>query len=196
MSVRVHKPTREEVPQALVDHIATSIRAKILSGEFGIGHQLRQAALADEFKVSRTPVREAIRQLQTGGLIEVVPNRGAVVRVPAPWDVREAYEVRATLEALAAERAVSRISDEQIEALRTANRKMYEAGEERAQRGSAALPTLNDFNDAFHTTIHLASANLRLANLIAQINESFPRNVSALVLADNARQRRGDVRGA
>ncbi|MEV9375813.1 GntR family transcriptional regulator, partial [Klebsiella pneumoniae] len=90
-----------------------------------IGAQLRQAELANDFGVSRTPVREALRQLQTGGLIEVLPNRGAVVRVPAPWEVREAYEVRAELEALAAARAVERISRSDVTRLRAANQDMY-----------------------------------------------------------------------
>ena len=83
---------------ARVDEIAAKIRARIMSGDIPIGAQLRQAELASDFGVSRTPVREALRQLQTGGLIDVVPNRGAVVRVPAPWEVREAYEVRAELD--------------------------------------------------------------------------------------------------
>ena len=98
--------------QALVDEIAGRIRQQIMSGEIPIGAQLRQAALAAEFGVSRTPVREALRQLQSGGLITVVPNRGAVVHVPSPWDVRAAHEVRAELEGLAAERAATRISDD------------------------------------------------------------------------------------
>ena len=94
--------------KALVDEIASAIRNRIMTGEIAIGSQLRQAELAQELGVSRTPVREALRQLQTSGLIDVLPNRGAVVRVPAPWEVREAYEVRAELEGLACERAVGR----------------------------------------------------------------------------------------
>src|SRR3954469_10050711 len=110
--------TRES---ALVDDLAERIRQRITAGEFPIGMQLRQAALANEFKVSRTPVREALRKLQAGGLITVTPHRGAVVRVPAPWEVRDAYEVRAELEGLACERAVSRINDAELDELRAAN---------------------------------------------------------------------------
>src|SRR5690606_6267149 len=71
-------------PSALVDETAAAIRARIMSGEIPIGAQLRQAELAAALGVSRTPIREALRQLQAGGLIEVLPRRGAVVRVPAP----------------------------------------------------------------------------------------------------------------
>ncbi|MGX6448642.1 GntR family transcriptional regulator [Patulibacter sp. S7RM1-6] len=180
---------------ALVDEIAATIRARIMSGEIPIGAQLRQAELATELGVSRTPVREALRQLQTGGLIEVVPNRGAVVRVPVPWEVREAYEVRAELEGLAVERAVSRVSDEQLDRLREANATMLRAvkapppdldpGEE---------PPTVEANDVFHTLIHEAAGNARLARTINEVNETFPRNVSWLVLADNPRRREENVR--
>lgn len=173
---------------ALVDETAARIRALIMSGEIPIGAQLRQAELATQFGVSRTPVREALRQLQVGGLIEVLPNRGAVVRVPAPWEVREAYEVRAELEALATERAVSRIDALTLERLRATNTEMYERSIA-AAAVEAAVPTIGGENDLFHTLIYTASANRRLTKAINEINETFPRNVSALVLHDDPRHR-------
>jgi DNA-binding GntR family transcriptional regulator len=177
---------------ALVDDLAARIRAKIMSGEIPIGAPLRQAELAAQFGISRTPVREALRQLQTGGLIEVVPNRGAVVRVPVPWEVREAYEVRAELESLAARRAVDRLDDSTIAELRSINTAMYEhslavaAGTESERDG-------ND-NDQFHSRIYEASANTRLSRMLGEINDAFPRNVSALVLKDSARHREENFR--
>ncbi|MFY1636873.1 GntR family transcriptional regulator [Solwaraspora sp. WMMB335] len=218
----------ETTSSALVDATAAAIRARIMSGEIPIGAQLRQAELAKMLGVSRTPVREALRQLQTGGLIEVVPHRGAVVRVPAPWEVREAYEVRAELEGLACERAVSRITDDVLDELREANTLLRRT--ERAARGGIAprrsdeqlpradaLPTdvptaggtatggtatgapdgpratlassTNAANDRFHTLIHQIAGNDWLARVIKEINEAFPRNVSALVLQDNPRHR-------
>lgn len=174
---------------ALVDEIAAKIRARIMSGDIPIGAQLRQAELASDFGVSRTPVREALRQLQTGGLIDVVPNRGAVVRVPAPWEVREAYEVRAELEALAAARSVSRISRADLDRLRTANTEMYErAVVESGPDRDAALASRRE-NDVFHNTITTLSANARLARAIEEINETFPRNVSAQLLVGDDRHR-------
>jgi len=169
---------------ALVDETAAAIRTRIMSGEIPIGAQLRQAELAKALGVSRTPVREALRQLQTGGLIEVVPNRGAVVRVPAPWEVREAYEVRAELEGLACERAVSRITDDILDELRSTN----EILKRPKPAASGAAPTTTA-NDRFHTLIHEVAGNERLARVIKEINEAFPRNVSALVLQDNPRHR-------
>src|SRR3954462_8704680 len=99
---------------ALVDRLASSIRQRVLSGEFPSGSRLRQEALAEEFGVSRTPVREALRQLQATGMGEVQPNRGAVVRGASARDIRENLEVRAELEAYAAELAAERVRDEHL----------------------------------------------------------------------------------
>ncbi|EHN11933.1 Transcriptional regulator GntR family [Patulibacter medicamentivorans] len=179
---------------ALVDEIASQIRARIMSGEIAIGAQLRQAELANELGVSRTPIREALRQLQTSGLIEVVPNRGAVVRVPVPWEVREAYQVRAQLEGFATELAVKRISDAEIATLREANETMREATVHPPALQPGEEPPTTTANDVFHTTIHQASGNQRLARTINEINETFPRNVSWLVLRDDQRHREQNVR--
>jgi len=187
--------TKEQEPQALVDDLAERIRQRIMTGEIPIGAQLRQAALAAEFGVSRTPVREALRQLQTGGLITVVPNRGAVVRVPSPWEVRSAHEVRAELEGLAAERAATRITEQQLAVLRRANETMRRAAEKARPRqptSGATAPT-TVANDEIHTTIHEAARNPWLGRMINQINESFPRNVLALVLASDPAARRQTV---
>jgi DNA-binding GntR family transcriptional regulator len=182
----------EATGHALVDEIAAKIRARIMSGDIAIGAQLRQAELASDFGVSRTPVREALRQLQTGGLIDVVPNRGAVVRVPAPWEVREAYEVRAELEALAAARAVDRISSEDLARLRTANQEMFDRP--LTQPGTNAAAGSRASNDVFHNTITTVSANQRLARSIDEINETFPRNVSAQLLVNDPRHREENYR--
>lgn len=182
-------PVSEMSGHALVDGIAAKIRARIMSGEIPIGAQLRQAELASDFGVSRTPVREALRQLQTSGLIDVVPNRGAVVRVPSPWEVREAYAVRAELEALAAVLSVSNASREDLQRLREANQAMYDRSiAERDEVGTAAVDSRRE-NDVFHSTIAELSGNSRLARSIEEINETFPRNVSAQLLVNDSRHR-------
>ena len=195
-----------DLGDALVDTIAAEIRSRIMSGEFPIGAQLRQAELAKAFGVSRTPVREALRQLQSGGLIEVHRNRGAVVRVPAPWEVREAYEVRAELEGLAAARAVNRLSRNELATLREANELMYERSKAGADQGDGAGSGAvggddggsgeadssiggQQGNDLFHTLICQASDNARLTKVINDINQTFPRNVTALLLVNDARHR-------
>jgi DNA-binding GntR family transcriptional regulator len=195
MSVGAERnPGQGATNHALVDQIAAAIRNRIMTGEIAIGAQLRQAELAQELGVSRTPVREALRQLQTTGLIEVVPNRGAVVRVPVPWEVREAYEVRAELEGLACVRAVERVNDAELEQLRAANRGMREAIAHPEATAPGAEPPTVALNDVFHTLIHQISGNQRLARAINDINETFPRNVSSLILAGDQRRREENVR--
>lgn len=174
---------------ALVDETAAAIRARIMSGEIPIGAQLRQADLAATLGVSRTPIREALRQLQAGGLIEVLPRRGAVVRVPAPWEVREAFEVRAELEGLACVRAVGEITSEQLDELRRTNDVLREHP---APNGEPVSPT-TAANDRFHSLIHEIAGNDRLARTIRDINDAFPRNVSELVLQDNPRLRANNI---
>jgi DNA-binding GntR family transcriptional regulator len=181
-------PTPRE-SNALVDETAAAIRARIMSGEIPIGAQLRQAELAATLGVSRTPIREALRQLQAGGLIEVLPRRGAVVRVPAPWEVREAYEVRAELEGLACVRAVGEITSEQLDELRRTNDVLRDGP--RAANDEPSPTTVA--NDRFHTLIHEIAGNERLARTIRDINDAFPRNVSALVLQDNPRLRANNL---
>lgn len=188
MAPTVDPALSEKSGNALVDDIAAKIRERIMSGDIPIGAQLRQAELATDFGVSRTPVREALRQLQTGGLIDVVPNRGAVVRVPSPWEVRQAYEVRAELEALAAARAVSRISRADIERLRAVNQEMYDRSVNE-ERSDGSAPKGRPQNDLFHQTIMDVADNLRLARVIDEINETFPRNVSAQLLVGDDRYR-------
>lgn len=178
--------------KALVDDTAAAIRARILSGEIPIGAQLRQVELAEMLGVSRTPVREALRQLQAGGLIEVLPNRGAVVRVPAPWEVREAYEIRAELEGLACVRAVHAVTPDVLRELREANETVRAVSGGPAP-GAGSSPSTSA-NDCFHTLIHTVAGNRRLARAIKDVNEAFPRNVSALVLQDNPRHREDNIR--
>ncbi|MEV4040010.1 GntR family transcriptional regulator [Streptomyces umbrinus] len=196
--------------KALVDDTAAAIRARILSGEIPIGAQLRQVELAELLGVSRTPVREALRQLQAGGLIEVLPNRGAVVRVPAPWEVREAYEIRAELEGLACVRAVHAVTPDVLRELREANETVRAVSSGGRDGGGGAAPGAGSSpatpntspnaspstsaNDCFHTLIHTVAGNRRLARAIKDVNEAFPRNVSALVLQDNPRHREDNIR--
>jgi DNA-binding GntR family transcriptional regulator len=77
---------------------AEQLRRRILNGSYPAGHALRQDALAEEFGVSRIPVREALMQLEAEGLVKIVPHRGAIVAALSPDEVIELFELRALLE--------------------------------------------------------------------------------------------------
>ena len=85
--------------RTLQEAIVDRLREAILSGEQPPGTQLRQEALAAAYGVSRIPLREAFRQLEAEGLIEIAPHRGAIVTALSPEEVRDVFELRRTLEA-------------------------------------------------------------------------------------------------
>jgi DNA-binding GntR family transcriptional regulator len=190
-----------EERRALVDKLASQLYARVLSGELPSGTRLRQEALAEEFGVSRTPVREALRKLQAGGLVEVQPNRGAVVRGLSPREIRDAYEVRAALEALAAQLAAERISREQLQRLNHAQGEFRSALERTEARrrggrevGVREIRLWGSANDEFHQTIHEASGNDVLAEALAQLHRNFPRDLSRLVVSESTAMLEANVR--
>ena len=104
MSILESPPAR---PASLADEIAYRLQRDILERRIGLGEHLAQDELCARFGVSRTPVREALSRLAASSLVELRPNRGAVVRRPGEREIRELYELRAELEGFAAERAAS-----------------------------------------------------------------------------------------
>jgi DNA-binding GntR family transcriptional regulator len=177
----------------LVDRLAGAIQTRVLSGDVPVGTRLRQEALAEEFGVSRTPVREALRKLQSTGLVELLPNRGAVVRGPSAREIREAYEVRAELEGLAAELAAGRISDADLLRLREAQALFRKSVETLIARRSRRRAPWKDesvwvqANDLFHQAILDAAGNARLSDTIADLHRSFPRDLTWTALSQSSR---------
>lgn len=101
----------------LTQLVTDAIRERILSGEYGLGERLVEGKLSEELGVSRMPVREALRELASEGLVTIEPRRGATVTNFTEEQKREMVEVRATLEALNAKLAAKRHDPEQIKRL-------------------------------------------------------------------------------
>jgi len=118
----------------------------ILEGDLKPGERLRAEALAQRFGTSRTPIREALLQLEAQGLVDVEPNRGAVVRSFDRDDLFDLYQLRALLEPRAAALATPRISEQDVEALDA----LCEAEDHMAA------------NEAFHRIILEAAGSPRL----------------------------------
>lgn len=91
------------------------IRDDILNGHYKSQEELRENTIAKELGVSRTPVREALRQLELEGLVTIIPNKGAYVNGITPEDVEDIYQMRARLEGLCARMACQRITSEQLD---------------------------------------------------------------------------------
>lgn len=97
--------------------VEEKLRGAIVRGRFAPGEHLSDRTLCEVFKVSRTVVREAVRQLEAEGLVETFPHRGSFVRVLTADEAEQIYDVRGVLEALAAKKFVQYATDEQIEKL-------------------------------------------------------------------------------
>ena len=91
------------------------IRDDILSGKYKDNEELKEVAIGEELGVSRTPVREAFRQLELEGLIHIIPNKGAYVTGITVKDVKDIYMIRSLLEGLCAKWATENITPEQLE---------------------------------------------------------------------------------
>ena len=223
-SARVHEVSRGDRGPGgpgdaqLVDRIVGELRDRVFAGTLPVGSWLRQETIAAEFAVSRTPVREALRELQARGIVSLLPNRGALVHGPTLEEVREAYVIRAELEGLAARLAASRLSAPAIGRLREAEALFERAAARLTTRGSAlgsgrttataaggeaaTAPgggggEWQRANDLFHEVILAAASNGRLRLMIADLHRAFPRSLtwSALVssageLEENAAQHR------
>src|SRR5215470_5171063 len=133
-TMSVPMPARPAAPlqiQSVVDHVYTALRERILSGDLPRGTKLRQASLAEELGVSRTPLREALRRLSTEGLVDFSPNRGATVSELDFGDMRHAWSARVALEPGAARLAAERRDDEAIAAMREAVAEQRRFGDDR-----------------------------------------------------------------
>lgn len=153
----------------LRDVVFNTLRKAILTGELKPGERLMEIHLANRLGVSRTPIREAIRKLELEGLVIMIPRRGAEVAQITEKSLKDVLEVRRALDALCAELACDRISDEEKENLRQA----CSAFERATATGDATKIAAADV--AFHDIIVHATGNTRLIQLINNLSEQMYR---------------------
>lgn len=154
------------MPQILAkDRVYAALRQQIISGDRESDAPLREVELAKQFGVSRTPVREALRQLQTDRLIRVVPNAGAFVGSMSWGDADEIFAIRVALEALAGQLAAEHLDSEGLTALERLLNEMRDA----ARRGDSVAYAACD--EAFHAQINERCGNRHLADLIRDLND-------------------------
>jgi DNA-binding GntR family transcriptional regulator len=145
------------------DDIALALEEAIVSGEIPPGSVLRQEHLSEQFAVSRTPVREALRRLAALGLVSFEPNRGVRVRMLSRDELREAFLVRAELESLATEIATPKMSLADLAALEAAERRFSDVTRQLVEMSHAGRQDLQLArgwllaNHAFHDVIYAAA---------------------------------------
>jgi DNA-binding GntR family transcriptional regulator len=142
--------------------VAERLREDILRGEIAPGSRLRQDELAERFRISTTPVREALALLAAEGLIKVDPHRGAIVLRLTAEEVRENYEIRAVLEPLALVKAIPNLTSELLEEIDGILAEM------KATKGERWL----ELNNTFHNKLYEPAGRRRLSSLIASLRDA------------------------
>lgn len=155
--------------QTLREKILETIREAILKGTLKPGEKVAEPELAERFGISRTPIREAFRQLESEGYLTVIPRKGAVVAALSEQDVQEFYAIKSILEGYAAELAASRLSERDIEKLEAINEKLKELAKDGDVK--AFFRTHGEFHDLFVK----AAGNQKLSELINQLGMKFNR---------------------
>lgn len=150
---------------SLTDNIAGVIRTRILKGEYKIGEKIKETHVAEELRVSRTPIRKAFKQLEEEGLIEYVPNKGCFARGFTKRDIEDVYAVRKVLEELTAEWAVDRITDEDIRAMADKCEEMQKYVDEGDSARVLAV------NKVFHEIIYRATGSRFMSQILRSYKE-------------------------
>lgn len=145
------------------------IREDILNGKYKEHDELKEAAIGAELGVSRTPVREALRQLELEGLVNIIPNKGAYVTGISKKDIRDIYMIRSLLEGLCARWATENITPEQMEALEEA---LY-LSEFHAKKGN--YDQLLEQDSRFHEILYEASKSRILEHLLSDYHHYIQR---------------------
>ena len=144
--------------------VAQRLRSLIVEGGIAPGQKLNERELAEQLQVSRTPLREALKLLTAEGLVEHLPNRGAIAVQLSADDVAHAFEVMAALEGLSGELACARISEEEIAELQALNFEM------RAHHARRDLPAYYRLNAQIHQAINRAARNPVLSEVYDRLN--------------------------
>jgi DNA-binding GntR family transcriptional regulator len=149
---------------ALHEHVAQRLRQMLVENRIPPGAKLNERELAELLQVSRTPLREAIKMLAAEGLVELVPNRGAIAVSLTEADVLDTFEVMAGLEAQSGELAAQRITPEELAEIQAMHFEMLAAYTRRD------LSAYYRLNARIHSAINAAAKNPVLASVYKQVN--------------------------
>jgi DNA-binding GntR family transcriptional regulator len=149
---------------ALHEQVAHRLRQMLVEGRIAPGAKLNERELSEVLNVSRTPLREAIKMLAAEGLVELVPNRGAIALQLTEQDVMNTFEVMAGLEAQSGELAAQRITDAELDEIRAMHYEMLAAYTRKD------LSTYYTLNAKIHRAINAAAKNPVLSATYNQVN--------------------------
>lgn len=152
--------SKEKNKSSLSSKIFNILRDNILEGKYVHDEKLIEVKLAQELGVSRTPVREALKQLELEGLVENIPNKGVVVKGISKQDISDIYTIRLAIEGIAVEWAMERMSEEDVEKLK----EIYELMEFYTLKKDYLK--ISELNTQFHEVIYKATKSRYLEQVL------------------------------
>lgn len=167
-------------PRLLAEEVVSRLRDLIIQGELAPGVKLNERVLCERLRTSRTPVREAIKYLASEGLVDLLPNRGAIVTPITATTVREMFVVLGALEALAGELACANASDADIAEIRALHYQML------AHHARGELAQYFRCNQEIHLRLVECAGNTALSNTYRTLNGHVRR---ARYMANLSRER-------
>ncbi len=170
-------------PQSIAQQVVDSIRDMILSGEIEEGAPLRQDALAAALRVSRIPVREALRQLEAEGLVTLLAHRGAIVSALPLAQINELFDVRALLEQELLRRAIPRLTEADF----TRAIEVLDVSEDAFVRTDARM--WGQLNWRYHAALYAAASRPLTFGLVQTLHFNADRYLRLLFHIDNALDR-------
>ena len=158
------------------------LREDILNGRYKENDELKETVIGEELGVSRTPVREAFRQLELEGLIRIVPNKGAYVTGISAADVADIYEIRSLLEGLCARWATKKISKEKLDEME----EIILLSEFNLEKGN--FDQLTELDNRFHMLLYEACESKMLIHLLKDFHQ-YVQKERQKTLSDEQRSR-------
>lgn len=145
------------------EFVRETLKQAILGGKLPAGTRLVQSDLAEQLDVSTTPIREALRDLASEGLVNFDPHRGAIVHELDPDELDEVSELRAVLEPLGIRKAIENLDEDDLAEMRQLHQQMED---------EETLATWLELNRRFHLIIHEATGSQRLHAMLARLQDA------------------------
>lgn len=152
---------------SLRGRVFEKIKENILSGVYKENQELRESTIGKELGVSRTPVREALRQLELEGLVHIIPNKGAYVRGISSQDVKDIYMIRSHLEGLCARWATEHITEAQIEEME----EILLLSEFHLHKNKEQIDQVSKLDESFHKILYRASNSRILEHVLSDFHK-------------------------
>ncbi|MBZ5650020.1 MAG: GntR family transcriptional regulator [Acidobacteriia bacterium] len=184
----VKKVTDTAIPrQSLTSAVADRLRDQIIRGDIPEGSRLRQNTIAAQYRVSRIPVREALRQLDAEGLITIVPNRGALVPELLPDDIEELFSIRALLEPAVLRVSIPRLTDAVLSKAEAVLGKF-----ESELRKEEHIGNWGRLNWQFHSLLYSGANRPHFLSIIRNVNHNGERYTRLQLFLTHGMKRAND----